>query len=84
MADDEVVNDDGGAAQRERLRGAGVLVAADAALRPTTTLMHEVDDENVAIASLLIDTTFSDQIGRVISWLRSTADLLESIRELES
>ena len=84
MSDQEFMNDDGGDQQRERLRGAGVLVAADATLRPTTTLMHDIDGDSVVLASVFLDVTYGDQAGRVISWLRDTANLLESVLELEN
>lgn len=82
--DDELKNDDGGEVQRRQLRAAGVLVASDARLRPTTTMV--ADDENgdtFAVATLLLDVTRPDCIDRVVSWMRDTAVLLETIRELE-
>lgn len=81
---DEVLNDNGGEVQRRQLLAAGVLVASDARLRPTTTMV--ADDEagdTVAVATLLLDVTRPDCIDRVVSWLRDTATLLETIRELE-
>ena len=80
----DLMNDDGGEIQRRQLRAAGVLVAADARLRPTTTMV--ADDESgdtVAVATVLLDVTRPDCIDRVASWLRDTATLLETIRELE-
>ncbi|MCY4517232.1 MAG: hypothetical protein OXB99_08350 [Acidimicrobiaceae bacterium] len=80
----DLTNDDGGEIQRRQLRAAGVLVAADARLRPTTTMV--ADDESgdtVAVATVLLDVTRPDCIDRVVSWLRDTATLLETIRELE-
>ena len=80
----DLMNDDGGEIQRRQLRAAGVLVAADARLRPTTTMV--ADDESgdtVAVATVLLDVTRPDCIDRVVSWLRDTATLLETIRELE-
>ena len=80
----DLTNDDGGEIQRRQLRAAGVLVAADARLRPTTTMV--ADDESgdtVAVATVLLDVTRPDCIARVVSWLRDTATLLETIRELE-
>ncbi|WP_420609943.1 hypothetical protein [Candidatus Poriferisodalis sp.] len=82
--EDELMNDDGGELQRRQLRAAGVLVAADARLRPTTTMV--ADDESgatVAVATLLLDVTRPDCIDRVVSWMRDTATLLETLRELE-
>lgn len=82
--DEELLNDDGGEVQRRQLRAAGVLVASDARLRPTTTMV--ADDEvgdTVAVATLLLDVTRPDCIDRVVSWLRDTAILLETLRELE-
>lgn len=82
--DDKLMSDDGGELQRRELRAAGVLVAADARLRPTTTMV--ADDEagdTIAVASLLLDVTRPDCIDRVVSWLRDTATLLETIRELD-
>ena len=82
--DEELLNDDGGELQRRELRAAGVLIASDARLRPTTTMV--VDDETgdtVAVAALLLDVTRPDCVDRVVSWLRDTATLLEAIRELE-
>ncbi|WP_420446745.1 hypothetical protein [Candidatus Poriferisodalis sp.] len=81
---EELLNDDGGELQRRELRAAGVLIASDARLRPTTTMV--VDDETgdtVAVAALLLDVTRPDCVDRVVSWLRDTATLLEAIRELE-
>ncbi len=78
------MSDDGGELQRRELRAAGVLVAADARLRPTTTMV--ADDEagdTIAVASLLLDVTRPDCIDRVVIWLRDTATLLETIRELD-
>lgn len=80
----DLTNDDGGEIQRRQLRAAGVLVAADARLRPTTTMV--ADDESgdtAAVATVLLDVTRPDCIDRVVSWLRDTATLLETIRELE-
>lgn len=80
----DLTNDDGGEIQRRQLRAGGVLVAADARLRPTTTMV--ADDESgdtVAVATVLLDVTRPDCIDRVVSWLRDTATLLETIRELE-
>ncbi|WP_419838374.1 hypothetical protein [Candidatus Poriferisodalis sp.] len=80
----DLMNDDGGEIQRRQLRAAGVLVAADARLRPTTTMV--ADDESgdtIAVATVLLDVTRPDCIDRVVSWLRDTATLLETIRELE-
>ncbi len=80
----DLMNDDGGEIQRRQLRAAGVLVAADARLRPTTTMV--ADDESgdtVAVATVLLDVTRPDCIDRVVSWLRDTATLLETLRELE-
>lgn len=80
----DLLNDDGGEVQRRQLRAAGVLVASDARLRPTTTMV--ADDEagdTVAVATVLLDVTRPDCIDRVVSWLRDTATLLETIRELE-
>ncbi|WP_420624561.1 hypothetical protein [Candidatus Poriferisodalis sp.] len=82
--DEELLNDDGGELQRRELRAAGVLIASDARLRPTTTMV--TDDEagdTVAVAALLLDVTRPDCVDRVVSWLRDTATLLETIRELE-
>ncbi|WP_420623138.1 hypothetical protein [Candidatus Poriferisodalis sp.] len=82
--DEELLNDDGGELQRRELRAAGVLIASDARLRPTTTMV--ADDEagdTVAVAALLLDVTRPDCVDRVVSWLRDTATLLETIRELE-
>ncbi|WP_420436042.1 hypothetical protein [Candidatus Poriferisodalis sp.] len=81
---DDLMNDDGGEIQRRQLRAAGVLVASDARLRPTTTMV--ADDEagdTVAVATVLLDVTRPDCIDRVVTWLRDTATLLETIRELE-
>ena len=81
---EELLNDDGGELQRRELRAAGVLIASDARLRPTTTMI--ADDETgdtVAVAALLLDVTRPDCVDRVVSWLRDTATLLETIRELE-
>ena len=81
---EELLNDDGGELQRRELRAAGVLIASDARLRPTTTMV--ADDETgdtVAVAALLLDVTRPDCVDRVVSWLRDTATLLETIRELE-
>ncbi|WP_419922536.1 hypothetical protein [Candidatus Poriferisodalis sp.] len=81
---DEMLSDDGGELQRRQLRAAGVLVATDARLRPTTTMV--ADDEagdTVAVATLLLDVTRPDCVDRVVSWLRDTATLLEAIRGLE-
>ena len=80
----DLTSDDGGEVQRRQLRAAGVLVASDARLRPTTTMV--ADDEAgdaVAVATVLLDVTRPDCIDRVVSWLRDTAILLETIRELE-
>ncbi|WP_419932624.1 hypothetical protein [Candidatus Poriferisodalis sp.] len=80
----DLMNDDGGDVQRRQLRAAGVLVASDARLRPTTTMV--ADDEvgdTVAVATLLLDVARPDCIDRVVSWLRDTATLLETLRELE-
>ena len=80
----DLTSDDGGEVQRRQLRAAGVLVASDARLRPTTTMV--ADDEAgdaVAVATVLLDVTRPDCIDRVVSWLRDTATLLETIRELE-
>lgn len=82
--DDGLLNDDGGEVQRRQLRAAGVLVASDARLRPTTTMV--ADDEvgdTAAVAALLLDVSRPDCIDRVVSWLRDTATLLETLRELE-
>ena len=82
--DEELLNDDGGELQRRELRAAGVLIASDARLRPTTTMV--ADDEagdTIAVAALLLDVTRPDCADRVVSWLRDTATLLETIRELE-
>ncbi|WP_419552493.1 hypothetical protein [Candidatus Poriferisodalis sp.] len=82
--DEELLNDDGGELQRRELRAAGVLIASDARLRPTTTMV--ADDEagdTIAVAALLLDVTRPDCVDRVVSWLRDTATLLETIRELE-
>lgn len=82
---DELLNDDGGELQRRQLRAAGVLVATDARLRPTTTMVADDETgETVAVATLLLDVTRPDCAERVVSWLRDVADLLETIRELES
>lgn len=81
---DDLLNDDGGELQRRQLRAAGVLVASDALLRPTTTMV--ADDESgasVAVATLLLDVTRPDCVERVVGWLRDTATLLETIREIE-
>lgn len=78
------MNDEGGDLQRRQLRAAGVLVASDARLRPTTTMV--ADDESgttVAVATLLLDVTRPDCIDRVVSWMRDTATLLETLQELE-
>jgi len=80
----DLTSDDGGEVQRRQLRAAGVLVASDARLRPTTTMV--ADDEAgdaVAVATVLLDVTRPDCIDRVVSWLRDAAILLETIRELE-
>ncbi len=82
--EDELLDDDGGEVQRRQLRAAGVLVASNARLRPTTTML--ADDEagdTVAVATLLLDVTRPDCIDRVVSWLRDTAILLDTLRELE-
>ena len=80
----ELLNDDGGELQRRELRAAGVLIAADARLRPTTTMVADDDmGDTVAVATLLLDATRLDCVDRVVSWLRDTATLLETIRELE-
>lgn len=81
---DELLNDDGGELQRRQLRTAGVLVAADARLRPTTTMVAEDEaGDTIAVATLLLDVTRPDCVERVIGWLRDTATLLETVRELE-
>ena len=81
---DELANDDGGEVQRRQLRAAGVLVASTARLRPTTTMLAEDEaGDPVAVATLLLDVTRPDCIDRVVSWLRDSATLLETLRELE-
>ena len=80
----EMLSDDGGELQRRQLRAAGVLVAADARLRPTTTMVADDDTgDTVAVATLLLDVTRPDCADRVVGWLRDTATLLETIRGLE-
>ena len=82
--DEELLNDDGGELQRRELRAAGVLIASDARLRPTTTMVaDDAAGDTVAVAALLLDVTRPDCVDRVVSWLRDTATLLETIRELE-
>ena len=78
------LNDDGGELQRRQLRAAGVLVASDARLRPTTTMVaNDEGGDIIAVATLLLDVTRPDCIDRVVGWLRDTATLLETMRELE-
>ena len=80
----KMLSDDGGELQRRQLRAAGVLVAADARLRPTTTMVADDDTgDTVAVATLLLDVTRPDCADRVVGWLRDTATLLETIRGLE-
>lgn len=75
----EMLSDDGGELQRRQLRAAGVLVAADARLRPTTTMVADDDTgDTVAVATLLLDVTRPDCADRVVGWLRDTATLLET------
>ena len=53
-------------------------------MRPTTTVVADDEcGEPIAVATLLLDVSRPDCIDRVVSWLRDTATLLETIRELE-
>ncbi len=73
--------DDGGDVQRQHLRAAGVLIAKDSPLIPTTTVVADDFDGNpVVIASLLIAVGHGgDNAAQlIIEWLRRTADLVEA------
>ena len=71
--------DDGGDVQRAQLRNAGVLIASDATLRPTTTLICEdISGNQITVASVLIDVTQGEYAQRVITMLREVAEFLET------
>lgn len=74
----ESIDDNGGAEQRRVLQAAGILVAKDALLRPTTTMLDEADAGPTpgVVACLLLDVTRGEP-SSAAHWLRATADLLE-------
>lgn len=73
-------HDDYGEEMRRKLTACGVLLAHNSLLMPMTMILHENDHDSEPLAVLLIGTGRTvESAPNVVDWLRTTAELIESI-----